>query len=315
VSPSPNRVRQSWSPEAYALARQARSLNFLKIEPLIQKLQHASRSRPDCLVLIHRCAQEQPKRRSWTDEEIHQVCELLIANPVETVASKIGRSTSSVRQLSGRLGIRVRELRCDLFSVSSLAAAMHVRKAEIRYWIEQGWLEAVRKDQGRSTCYNISPEALQRCLREHLAELQKRNIRSPTILAVFNQFCYVPKHTVGEQLLQVPRRSGSRQCTTLQPFPTAEREDAFASTASGTPQAEWVALSGRGGEDSIKSRKRRGLPDGGVHRTVFRPAPRAHGARNQYVRVAHAHSAIHRSTARNRNHMSSRRTMANGRRP
>jgi hypothetical protein len=48
---SPNRVRQSWSPEAYALARQARSLNFLKIEPLIQKLQQASgRSRRDCLV-------------------------------------------------------------------------------------------------------------------------------------------------------------------------------------------------------------------------------------------------------------------------
>ena len=204
MSPSPHRVRQSWSPDAYALARQARSLNFLKIEPLIQKLQQASgRSRRDCLVLIHRCAQEQPRRRSWTDEEIDQVRELLIANPVETVASKIGRSTSSVRQLCGRLGIRVRELRCDLFSVNSLAAAMHVRKAEIRYWIEQGWLEAVRKDQGRSTCYNISPEALQRCLREHLAELQKRNIRSATILAVFNQFCYVPKHTLGEQLLQV----------------------------------------------------------------------------------------------------------------
>jgi len=50
---APNRVRQSWSPEAYALARQARSLNFLKIEPLIQKLQQASgRSRRDCLVLI-----------------------------------------------------------------------------------------------------------------------------------------------------------------------------------------------------------------------------------------------------------------------
>jgi hypothetical protein len=47
------------------------------------------------------------------------------------------------------------------------------------------------------------PEALQRCLREHVQDLQKRNIRSSAILAVFNQFCYVPKHTVGEQLLQV----------------------------------------------------------------------------------------------------------------
>ena len=155
------------------------------------------------MILIHRCVQQKPLRRSWTEEEIDQVRELLVANPVEVVARKVGRSTSSVKHLCSRQGIRIKELRCDLFSINSLAAAMHVRKAEIVFWIEQGWLEAVRKDQGRRTCYKISPEALQRCLREHLAELQKRNIRSSTILAVFNQFCYVPKHTVGEQLLQV----------------------------------------------------------------------------------------------------------------
>jgi hypothetical protein len=40
-------------------------------------------------------------------------------------------------------------------------------------------------------------------LREHLSGLQKRNIRSANILAVFQQYCYVPKHTVGEQLLHV----------------------------------------------------------------------------------------------------------------
>ena len=104
---------------------------------------------------------------------------------------------------------------------------MHVRKAEIRYWIEQGWLEAVRKDQGRRTCYNISPEALQRCLREHLQDLQKRDIRSSTILAVFNQFCYVPKHTVGAQLLQVreaKREQAAR--TNQQPFSKVEIHDA-----------------------------------------------------------------------------------------
>jgi hypothetical protein len=80
---------------------------------------------------------------------------------------------------------------------------MHVRKAEIVLWIDQGWLEATNEGQGRTVAYLISPEALQRCLREQLQDLQKRNIRSSTILAVFNQFCYVPKHTVGEQLLQV----------------------------------------------------------------------------------------------------------------
>ena len=204
MPPPPNRVRQSWSSEACALAQQARSLNFLKIEPLIQKLQQISgRSRRDCVILIHRCVQQKPLRRSWTEEEIDQVRELLVANPVDVVARKIGRSTSSVKHLCSRRRIRIKELRCDLFSINSLAAAMHVRKAEIVFWIDQGWLEVTKEGQGRTVAHLISPEALQRCLREHLQDLQKRNIRSSTILAVFNQFCYVPKHTVGEQLLQV----------------------------------------------------------------------------------------------------------------
>jgi hypothetical protein len=37
----------------------------------------------------------------------------------------------------------------------------------------------------------VSPQVLQRCF------------RSSNILAVFQQYCYVPKHTIGEQLLQV----------------------------------------------------------------------------------------------------------------
>ena len=203
MAASPVRASQ-WSQEAYTIARQARSLNFLKIEPLIQKLQQTSgRSRRDCVVLIHRCTQQKPMRRSWTEEEIDQVRELLVANSVEEVARKIGRSPSSVKHLCSRLGIRSRELRCDLFSVTGLASAMHVRKAEILFWIEQGWLEAVREHDRKPSSYKISPEALQRCLREHLSDLQKRNIRSANILAVFQQYCYVPKHTVGEQLLQV----------------------------------------------------------------------------------------------------------------
>jgi len=233
---APNRVRQSWSPEAYALARQARSLNFLKIEPLIQKLQQASgRSRRDCLVLIHRCAQEQPKRRSWSDEEIDQVRDLLIANPVETVASKIGRSTSSVRQLCGRLGIRVRELRCDLFSVNSLAAAMHVRKTEIRYWIDQGWLEAVPKDQGRRTCYNISPEALQHCLREHWQDYRNVTFVVPPFLqsSVSSATC---QNTPSENnCSRCARPSGSRPLTNPQPFSKVEIGNAARSTGPRWP--------------------------------------------------------------------------------
>jgi hypothetical protein len=211
MAASPVRAHQ-WSQEACTIARQARSLNFLKIEPLIQKLQQTSgRSRRDCVLLIHRCTQERPMRRSWTEGEVEQVRELLAANPVEVVAKKIGRTPSSVKHLCSRVGIRSRELRCDLFSVTGLAAAIRVRKTEIAVWIEQGWLEALRDDKTRPTSYKISPEALQRCLREHLSDLQKRNIRSANILAVFQQYCYVPKHIAGEQLLQV--REAKREQT------------------------------------------------------------------------------------------------------
>jgi hypothetical protein len=164
---SVNAIR--WPQEAYTLARQARSLNFLKIEPLIKTLQKISgRSRRGCVLLIHQCVQEKTPRRSWTEEEIDQVRELLVANSVQEVARKIGRSPSSVKHLCSRIGIRSRELRCDLFSIAGLASATHVRKAEILVSIEQGWLEAMRDDEARATAYKISPEAVQRCLREHL---------------------------------------------------------------------------------------------------------------------------------------------------
>jgi hypothetical protein len=45
-------------------------------------------------------------RRSWTDGEVEQVRELLVANPVEVVAKKIGRTPSSVKHLCSRVGIK-----------------------------------------------------------------------------------------------------------------------------------------------------------------------------------------------------------------
>ena len=43
------------------------------------------------------------------------------------------------------------------------------------------------------------------------------HIGSSPIPAVFNQFCDVPKHTVGEQLFKCAKRNGSRPLTSLQP--------------------------------------------------------------------------------------------------
>ena len=47
----------------------------------------------------------------------------------------------------------MREIRCDLFSVDSLARALHVGKPEVLFWIKQGWLEATinAREEGHPT--------------------------------------------------------------------------------------------------------------------------------------------------------------------
>ncbi len=195
--------RKQWTVEQQAFAQQARGLNALKLGQHIQKLQMLSgRSKRDCLQLIAGSLQDS-NRRPWKEDEVDQVRELLVVHPIEVVAKKIGRSTIAIRGLCKRRDISLRDLRCDLFSITTLAAIMKVRKTEILYWIEQGWLGATVAGKNCDGPVTISPEALQRCLRVHMASIQKRNVKSATILQVMSDYCYVPKHTVGEQLLQV----------------------------------------------------------------------------------------------------------------
>jgi hypothetical protein len=54
----------------------------------------------------------------------------------------------------------VKEIRCDRFSIESLALALKVRKDEIHFWIDQGWLQATVSIQGKRRSYIITPEAL-----------------------------------------------------------------------------------------------------------------------------------------------------------
>jgi len=60
-----------------------------------------------------------------------------------------------------------------------------------------------RSNKKKGVAYKITPEVLQKCLRVHLDQLQKRHVRSAPIIRVFREYCYVPKHTDGEQLLKV----------------------------------------------------------------------------------------------------------------
>jgi DNA-binding transcriptional MerR regulator len=107
-----------------------------------------------------------------------------------------------------RLGVR--EIRCDLFSLESLARALHIRKDEIRLWIEQGWLQASVSTHGRRRSYTITPESLADAYKRHLPDLLKRGIPNQSLFEAYVQYVHSPKHTVGEQLLDVRRDKRER---------------------------------------------------------------------------------------------------------
>jgi hypothetical protein len=108
-----------------------------------------------------------------------------------------------------RNGLLVREIRCDVFSLESLAKALHVRKSEILSWIEKGWLQASVHMKGKRRSYSITPEALAHVYKHHLADLLKRGIPNLTLFEAYVQYVHSPKHTTGEQLLEV--RSDKRE--------------------------------------------------------------------------------------------------------
>jgi hypothetical protein len=106
--------------------------------------------------------------------------------------------------------LSLREIRCDLFSVESLASVLHVRKAEVVFWIEQNWLQASVADQGKRRFYIITPEALKDLYKHHHGDLMKRGMRNQSLFEAYVEYCFAPKHTVGEQLLDVRRDKRER---------------------------------------------------------------------------------------------------------
>ena len=210
-SQSPLRLKD-WSPEALALAAQAKVLAGAKLEQLIVRLQrHTGHSSERCWrFVIQYGIKSRAGYRRWTDEEIDFVREELVKRPLEEVAGKLGRSPKSVRSMLQRNRLRVREIRCDIFSVESLATALKVGKSEVHFWIEQGWLEATINMRGKRPSYNITPEGLARVYRHHLADVLKRGIPNQSLFEAYVQYVHSPKHTVGEQLLDVRRDKRER---------------------------------------------------------------------------------------------------------
>ena len=210
--PQPSEGSQGWSPEALALAAQAKVLSGNKLEQLVVRLQrHTGRPSERCWrFVIQYGIKGRVNHRRWTEEEIDFVREELVKRSVEEVARKLGRTSKSIRSMMQRNGLHVREIRCDLFSVESLASALRVRKAEIYSWIEQGWLQATISSKAGRRFYSITPEALTHAYRNHLSDLVKRGIPNQTLFEAYVQYVHSPKHTVGEQLLDVRRDKRER---------------------------------------------------------------------------------------------------------
>jgi hypothetical protein len=191
---------------------QARVLSGSKLEQVVIRLQrHTGRSREACWrFVIQYGLKDKLDHRRWTEDEIELVREELVRSSVNVIARKLKRTPTSVRCMLQRNGLHIREIRSDLFSVESLSRALHVRKSEVLFWIEQGWLKASVKMQGKRNFYEITAESLLSLYKRHLPDLLKRGLANQCLFEAYVQYCHSPKHTVGEQLLEVRRDKRER---------------------------------------------------------------------------------------------------------
>jgi hypothetical protein len=201
-----------WSAEAMAMAAQAKVLSGSKLEQLVVRLQrHSGRPKEACWrFIIQYGIKGQQDHRRWTETEFEIVREELVKRSIEEVARKVNRTPKAIRNMLKRNHLSLREIRCDLFSVESLASALRVRKAEIVFWIEQGWLQASIASRGKRRSYTITPEALMNLYKHHHSDVLKRGIPNQALFEAYVQYCFAPKHTVGEQLLDVRRDKRER---------------------------------------------------------------------------------------------------------
>jgi hypothetical protein len=202
-----------WGPEALALAEQARVLSGVKLAQLVRRLQRQTgHKNEECwrFVIKYGIKAEADNRR-WNPEELDEARELLTKFPVEQVAKKLNRSPKALRNALHRRQLSVREIRCDCFSLEALAQAVRVRPKEVIHWVEQGWLEATVTKRGNQNSYRITPEALAALYKQHLQDLLKRRIPNHTLFEAYVQYCFAPKHTTGEQLLDVRRDKRERE--------------------------------------------------------------------------------------------------------
>lgn len=215
-----------WSANAMSLVAQAKVLSGNKLEQLVVRLQrHSGRPKQECwrFVIQHGLKTTVDHRRS-TQEEIEFVREALVKFTIEEIGKKLNRTPKAIRSMLVRNHLGIREIRCDRFSMESLALALRVRTEEIRVWIDQGWLQATVSIEGKRRSYIITPEALTLLYKNHLPKILGRGLRNQALFDAYFQYCYSPKHTVGEQLLDVRRDKRERAAFAALGETTKDRE-------------------------------------------------------------------------------------------
>ena len=194
------------------MAEQARVLSGSKLEELVVRLQrHSGRKKDQCWrFIIQHGLKRSTDHRRCTDEEFDDLREELVQNSLEEVARKHHRTPQAIRSLLRRRHLRLRDIRCDLFSIESLSAALRIRKSEIHFWIDQGWLQARVESHGARRTYVITPESLNQMFKRHLSDLLARGMPNLSLFEAYVQYCFSPKHTLGTQLLNVRRDKKER---------------------------------------------------------------------------------------------------------
>jgi len=202
-----------WGSEALTLAEQAKVLSGPKLAQLVRRLQRQSGcTHEECWrFVIKYSLKSGVDHRRWHPEELDEARELLTKYSVEEVAKRLNRSPKALRNALHRRQFSVREIRCDCFSLAALAQMLHVRRREVSCWIEKGWLQATVTKRDNRSEYRVTPEALASLYKHHLKELFKRRIPNHTLFEAYVQYCSSPKHTTGEQLLEVRRDKRERE--------------------------------------------------------------------------------------------------------
>ena len=203
-----------WGQDARALALQARVLSGQKLDQLVRRLQRQTgRTREACWRFVLQYGlKSRDEHRRWTEEELENLRETLSSHSVEEAARILSRSPNAIRCALRRNSLKVKDIRCDCFSVEALARILRIRKSEIHAWIEKNWLEATTRLTGKRLSHIITPEAFRALYTHHLRDLlEQKRVPNVALFEAFYNYCFVPKHTIGTQLLTVRRDKRERE--------------------------------------------------------------------------------------------------------